>query len=57
MLPKRSTYAESYEGQTKLMYSLIEEDDLLKNIKLFGAKLALISKKNLIANLSLIKNF
>ena len=57
MLPKRSTYAESYEGQTKLMYSLIEEDDLLKNIKLFEAKLALISKKNLIANLSLIKNF
>ena len=30
MLPKRSTYVKSYDGQTKWMYFLIEDDDLLK---------------------------
>ena len=57
MLPRRSTYVKNYDGQTKLMYSLIEEDDLLKIMKLFGTMSALISKKNLTANLFLIKNF
>ena len=36
MLPKRSPYVKSYDGQTKWMYYFIEEDDLLKNIILFG---------------------
>ena len=30
MLPKTSAYVESYGGQTKRMYFLIEYDDLLK---------------------------
>ena len=41
MLPKTSAYVKSYDGQTKRMYFLIEDDDLLKNI-LFGIRLALI---------------
>ena len=57
MLPRRSTYVKNYDGQIKLMYSLIEEDDLLKIMKLFGTMSALISKKNLTANLFLTKNF
>ena len=30
MLPKTSTYVKSYDGQTKWMYFLIEDDDLLE---------------------------
>ena len=30
MLPKTSAYIRSYDGQTKWMYFLIENDDLLK---------------------------
>ena len=30
MLPKTSDYVKSYDGQTKLMYFLIEDDDLSK---------------------------
>ena len=30
MLPKTSTYVKSFDGQTKWMYFLIEDDDLLK---------------------------
>ena len=30
MLPKSSTYAKKYDGQTKWMYFLIEDDDLLE---------------------------
>ena len=29
-LPKTSTYTKSYDGQTKWMYFLIEDDDLLQ---------------------------
>ena len=57
MLPKASAYVKSYDGQTKQIYFLIEDDDLLKNIILFGIKSVVISKKNLIASLSIIKNF
>ena len=40
MLPKTSAYVKSYDGQTKWMYFLIEDDDLLEkyNIILFGIK-------------------
>ena len=51
MLPKTSAYVKSYDGQTKWMCFLIVHDDLLKNVKLFGIKSALISKKNLILSL------
>ena len=30
MLPKTSTYVKRYDGQTKWMYFLIEDDDLLE---------------------------
>ena len=30
MLPKSSSYVKSYDGQTKWMYFLIEDDDLLE---------------------------
>ena len=36
---------------------MIEDDDLLEDIMLFGIKSVLISKKNLIASLSVIKLF
>ena len=57
MLPKASAYVKSYDGQTKWMYFLIEDDDLLENIILFGINLVTISKKNLIVNLSVIRIF
>ena len=42
MLPKTSPYEKSYDGDTKWMYFLIEDDDLLKNVILFEIKPALI---------------
>ena len=42
MLPETSTYVKSYDGQTKWMYFLIEDDDLFKKITLFGIKSVLI---------------
>ena len=42
MLPKTSPYVKRYDGQTKRMYFLIEDDELLENIILFGTKSALI---------------
>ena len=43
MLPlQASAYVKSYDGQTKWMYYLIEDDDLLKKNILFGIKSALI---------------
>ena len=32
MLPKRRPYVKGYDGQTKWMYFLIEDDDLLDYI-------------------------
>ena len=57
MLPKTSAYLKSYDEQTKWKYFLIEDDYLLENIILFGIKSVLISKKDLIASRSIIKNF
>ena len=33
MLPKTSAYVQSYDGKTKWMYFLIEDDDLLEKCK------------------------
>ena len=33
MLPKTSAYVKIYDGQTKWMYFLIEDDDLLEKYK------------------------
>ena len=56
MLRKTGTYVKRYDGQTKWMCFLIEDDHLLKNI-IFGIKSAQILKKNLAANLSIIKSY
>ena len=57
MLPKTSAYLKIYDEQTKWKYFLIEDDYLLENIIVFGIKSVLISKKDLIASRSIIKNF
>ena len=55
MLPKTSTYVKSFNGGTKWMYFLIEDDELLKNMMIFGIKLEIVWKNKLIANPSIIK--
>ena len=56
MLPKISAYVKSYDIQTKWMYFLIKDDDLLKKYKNIWDKLSAdLRKKNLTANLLIIK--
>ena len=57
ILPKTSAYVKGFDGETKWMHFLIEDDNLLENIALFGIKSVLISKKSLTASLSTIKCF
>ena len=45
MLPKTSAYGKSYNGQTKWMYFLIEDDDFYKIIIQFGIKSVLSIRK------------
>ena len=45
MLPRIRAYVKGYDGQTKWINFLIEDDNLLKDIKLFGIKPVLFSKK------------
>ena len=57
MLPKTISHVKNYDGQTKWMYFSIEDDNLLEQYNITWDqlfKLALIFKKNLIANLSMI---
>ena len=56
MLPKTSAYVKNYDIQTKWMYFLIKDDDLLKKYKNIWDKLSAdLRKKNLTANLLIIK--
>ena len=57
MLPKRSAYVKSYDGQTKWMYFLIEDNDVLEKHNIFWNKDNAHIKKNLIASLSIMKFF
>ena len=70
MLPKTSAYAKSYDGQTKWMYNLIEDDDLLEKYNTIWDKVCADIKKsaqtlsqivlylkNLIPSPSIIKQF
>ena len=45
MLPKTSAYIKSYDGQTKLMYFLIEDDDLLGKYNIIGDQVTANIKK------------
>ena len=45
ILPKTSTYVKSYHGQTKWIYVLIEDDDLLEKCNTFWDKLSADIKK------------
>ena len=42
MLPKTSANVKGYDGKTKWIQFLIEDDDLLEKIILFGKKSVLI---------------
>ena len=57
MLPKTSAYVKSYGGQTKQMYFLIEDDNLLEKYNTIQDKARADIKKNLIVTLSIIKLF
>ena len=58
MLLKTNTYVKSYDGQTKWMYFLIEDDGLLEKYNTIWDKVSTdIKKKNLIVNLSIITKF
>ena len=45
MLPETSAYVKSYDGQTKLMYFLIEDDDLLEKYNTIWDKVSADIKK------------
>ena len=45
MLPKTSTYVKSYDGQTKWMYFLIEDDNLLEKCNTIWDKVSTNIKK------------
>ena len=45
MLPKTSAYVKSYDGQTKWMYFLIEDDDLLRKYNTIWDKVSADIKK------------
>ena len=45
MLPKTSTYVKSYDGQTKWMYFLIEDDGLLEKYNTIWDKVSTDIKK------------
>ena len=57
MLPETSTYVKSYDGETRWMYFLMEDNDLWEKYKTIWEKSGLIVKKNLTADLSIMKNF
>ena len=47
MLPKTRVYVKVYDGQTKFMYFLIEDDDLLENYNAIWNKFNGYIKKEL----------
>ena len=57
MLPKISTYVKRYDGQTKWMYFLTQNDDLLKKYNTIWDKVSADIKKNLMVKVSITKNF
>ena len=55
MLLKTSAYVKIYDGQTKRMYFLIEDGDLLQKYNTIRDMVRAVSKKNLMVSLSMIK--
>ena len=55
MLPKTTVYVKRYDGQTLWMYFFIKDDDLLEKHNTSLHKVMLISKKNLMAGLCMMK--
>ena len=55
MLPKTTVYVKSYDGQTKWMYFLIKDNDLLEKYNTIWDKVSADIKKDLIASLCIIK--
>ena len=47
MYPKISAYVESYDGQTKLIYLLIENDELLEKINTIWDKVSALYQKGI----------
>ena len=45
MLPKTSAYVKSYDGHTKWIYFLIEDDDLLEKYNAIQNKVSADNKK------------
>ena len=45
MLPKTSAYVKNYDGQTKLMYFFIKDDDLLEKYNTIWDKVSADIKK------------
>ena len=56
MLPKTSAYIKSYDGHTKWIYFLTEDDNLSKKYNTIWDKVSADIKK-FIASLSIIKMF
>ena len=57
MLPKRRAYVKSCDGQTKWMYFLNENDDLLEKYNTIWDKVSADTKKEFVSNLSIRKHF
>ena len=57
ILSKASEYVKSYDRQTKWIYFLIDNDDLLEKCITIWNKASADIKKNLIASLSIMNNF
>ena len=57
MPPKTSAYEKSYDAQTKWMYFLFGDDELLQKYNTIWYKVSADIKKNLIVSLSVIKTF
>ena len=55
MLPKTSTYVKRFDGQTKWMHFLIEDDDLSEKYNTIWDKVSDDIKKKLMKTLSVIK--
>ena len=56
MLPKASAYVKKYDGQTKWMYFLIKDDDLLEKYNTIWDKVSADIKKEFDSDLVYNKN-